>query len=299
MLFRKQDIGTWLREEKLLPFLNFQDPFVTEINGETVFGGVEYPIPNMPPLHAFRTVIYRGPNIFSLERFAEIPGKCNRLVEDGLYTRPQSPDGAPPWYIGGRGQVGFIPLESIDQILKLRDYHNPDTLVNAPHGLFVTEETNPDVDPEWGGFNDSHKIRVTHNGSVHEVYLVFGHIARYSPETVVLTGGEAFHPKEYYPMVCLHNPQNNRASTPAIIATIEDFGDEVPAKRLDLFRVVYKGGANISPAGLRDGEHYVHFGVGDATAYDAKLNPVFLEEYIEKAKNEVLIVEQLTHHTHA
>lgn len=280
ILFKKDKEGIWHRDESLLPFDNLQDPFVTRIGDEYVFGGVQYPIEIRGKYQTWRTVFYKGKDIFSLEKFVETPlgMKCARLVElkdknMGLFTRPQSPKEAPEWHIGGRGKIGFIKLPNIEALASLteKDYHDPKTLINS-NGMFI--------DDEWGGVNDTHLLE---NGRV----LVFGHIARYKKSIEIKSDSGITPHKLYFPMVFVYDPKINRASTPTIIATRKDFHEDAPSKHFSLHSVVYKGGANISDAGIEDGEHYIHMSIGDACSYDQKLRSDFLKEVIEKSETEL------------
>ena len=132
--------GVW-QPDTTLPIFQLEDPFVTHINGEVIFGGVEtYPTydEKNKEITGYKMVLYKGENLNKLEQFAVGPEKMKdiRLIElpnreIGVFTRPQGE-------IGGRGKIGFIKINSLNQI-------TPDLLLHAPllEGQFT--------DKEWGG----------------------------------------------------------------------------------------------------------------------------------------------------
>src|SRR5690554_3352672 len=102
----EQDDKIWSPREHTQTY-NLQDPFVTRIAGELIFGGVEIitDIDNPNTIISWRTQFYRGKNIDSLQYFASGPNtmKDIRLIEladrrIGVLTRPQGVK-------GGRGQI--------------------------------------------------------------------------------------------------------------------------------------------------------------------------------------------------
>ena len=98
--------GVWVPRPNA-PTFTLQDPFVTRIHGELIFGGVEiYPHPTIPGALGWRTNFYRGANIRELKQFTSGPNgmKDIRLVEMadgqiGVFTRPQG-----EW---GRGKLTY------------------------------------------------------------------------------------------------------------------------------------------------------------------------------------------------
>lgn len=224
------------------PTFNLQDPFVTRIGAELIFGGVEvYPHPTIPGALAWRTNFYRGTSISNLEKFASGPDgmKDIRLVEIareriGVFTRPQGE-------IGGRGTIGFTEVATLDH-LTIR------TIAEAPLlDQFVPEE--------WGGANEVHLLK---NG----LLGVLGHIACFDHK------GD----RHYYPMVFAFDVEARQATPMKLIATRADF-PAGPAKRSDLQDVVFSGGLRRLPNGRAE----FYAGVSDAEAHCLGMKDPFLE----------------------
>lgn len=223
---------------------NLQDPFITKIYGELIFGGVEVITASDHPnkIVSWVTQFYRGENIDSLCHFASGPGtmKDIRLIEladgqIGVFTRPQG-------IKGGRGQIGFTIIRSLDDL-------NEETFLNADilKDQFVAEE--------WGGVNEAHLLK---NGCVG----VLGHIACYDSDKN----------KHYYSMVFVLNPVTREKSPIKIIAERNDFPDG-PEKRPDLEDVIFSGGL----IRLANGRAVLSVGVSDAEAYRIEIPDPFIE----------------------
>ncbi|MGP4074828.1 DUF1861 family protein [Halobacillus sp. K22] len=219
---------------------NLQDPFVSTIHGQLVFGGVKIsPHPTKEGALTWKTVFYKGESINDLHFFAEGPDgmKDIRLLqlEDhriGVFTRPQGEK-------GGRGKIGYTELNSLEQLQASLIDQAP---LIAPH---FTEE-------EWGGVNDLHLLE---NGKIG----VLGHIASFDEQ------GD----RHYYPFTCIYERQTNQLVGMNIIATRNDF-PEGPAKRPDLKDVLFSGGL----VQLEGGKAELYVGVSDAEAHKAViLNP--------------------------
>lgn len=210
-----------------------QDPFYTKINGDLIFGGVEvWAKENKPDSLSWRTAFYKGKNINQLELFAKGPVgmKDIRLIElqDGrisVFTRPQGD-------IGGRGQIGFTTINSIEDL-------NTDMISNAEliNKRFIEEE--------WGGSNELHRLK---NGFIG----VLGHIACFDSGIN----------KHYYSVVFSFNPDTREISPMKIIATRTDF-EKGDAKRPDLTDAIFSGGL----VRLGNGEAVLYAGVSDAEAH--------------------------------
>ncbi len=239
----KQDERIWSPREHTQTY-NLQDPFVTRIAGELIFGGVEVitEIDNPNSIVSWRTQFYRGMNIDSLRYFATGPStmKDIRLIEladrrIGVLTRPQGVK-------GGRGQIGFAIIESLEQLTE-------ETLINAEilMGQFVPEE--------WGGANEAHLLS---NGCIG----ILGHIASFDSR---------MH-KHYYSMVFSLDPETMRTSPIKIIAVRNDFPDG-PEKRPDLEDVIFSGGI----IRMANGRAELSVGVSDAEAYRIEIPDPFLE----------------------
>ena len=220
-----------------------QDPFVTKINGELIFGGVYiYPHPEIEGSLGYKTVFYRGNTIETLEKFAEGTEmmKDIRLAklpngEILVLTRPQGE-------VGGRGKIGFIKIKSIDNL-------NADTINSAK----IIE--NQFVNEEWGGSNEIHILNDTLVG-------VLGHIASF----------DEYGNRHYYPMAYSFNIDTNEASEIKIIAKRGDLPSG-SAKRSDLADVLFSGGI------IREnnGEAELYVGVSDAEAHKILIEDPFTE----------------------
>lgn len=210
-----------------------QDPFYTKINGDLIFGGVEvWANENEPDRLYWRTAFYKGKNINQLELFAKGPVgmKDIRLVElqdgrIGVFTRPQGD-------IGGRGQIGFTTINSIEEL-------NPDVISNAEliNKRFIEEE--------WGGSNEP---RLLKNGFIG----VLGHIACFDNE------GN----RHYYSTVFSLHPDTREISAMKIIATRANF-EKSDAKKPDLVDVIFSGGL----VRLGNGIAALYAGVSDIEAH--------------------------------
>jgi hypothetical protein len=145
--FFRQEGDRWIAKENAKTF-RLQDPFYTRVKGELVFGGVEVRTdPDNPEkITSWVTQFYRGKDIDSLENFATGPERMKdiRVVElpdgsIGVFTRPQGE-------IGGRGQIGFIRIQSLDEL-------NVENILKAH--IFKDQI----VPEEWGGANEPHMLK--------------------------------------------------------------------------------------------------------------------------------------------
>lgn len=223
---------------------NLQDPFVSMIQGELIVGGVEvFAEPDQPDsIKSWVTQFYRGVQIDALQHFSSGPDKMKdiRLLEladgrIGIFTRPQGKR-------GGRGQIGFTVIESLEEL-------NDHTFIAAEllRGQYVPSE--------WGGANEAHLLS---NGLIG----VLGHIACF----------DDLLQKHYYSIAFSLNP-GTRITTPIkIIAARSDF-PQGPGKRPDLTDVIFSGGL------IRlDGDRaLLSVGVSDAEAYQIEIPDPFVE----------------------
>jgi hypothetical protein len=234
--------GEWTPREGA-PVLELQDPFFTTVSGELVLGGVQiFPHPIHDGQLGWRTVLYKGGTISSLQEFAKGPDgmKDLRLIQlqdgsIGVLTRPQGEK-------GGRGKIGWTRISSLDE-LTVRIINDAPLL----DGQFVDEE--------WGGANEPHLLA---NGLVG----VLGHVASFDEE------GD----RHYYPMVFALDPETGDISDMKLIATRNDF---LPGafKRPDLADVVFSGGI------VRnfDGTAEIYAGISDAEAQKITIADPFLQ----------------------
>lgn len=222
---------------------DLQDPFVARIHGEIVLGGVEvWPKDDEPNSLLWRTVFYRGANIYDLKPFAKGPVgmKDIRLVTlsdgtIGVFTRPQGD-------IGGRGKIGYTTIASLDDL-------NEEVIEKAP---LIDNQFDPE---EWGGVNEAHLLS---NGMLG----VLGHIACF----------DEMGDRHYYSMAFMFDPVQKRPSPLKIIAVRSNF-KEGAYKRKDLTDVIFSGGI------IRrdDGYAELYCGVSDAEAHWIVIPDPFLE----------------------
>ena len=242
VLFFKKSKNDWLYDKSLKEF-QLQDPFITQINSELIFGGVEIiKDRESENIISWKTNFYRGSSVNELRLFAEGPKgmKDIRLVElpdgkIGVFTRPQGE-------VGGRGTIGFNIINNLNKL-------NKETINNATllDSQFEKEE--------WGGVNEVHVLR-------NEKLGVLGHIASFDKD------GN----RHYYPMTFAFDFKKQEFSDIKIIAQRSDLPSG-PAKRDDLEDVLFSGGLirkNHDKAEL-------YLGVSDVEAYKLEISDPFIE----------------------
>lgn len=239
-VFFIENNGSW-QPRKGTQTYPLQDPFITFIRGQLIFGGVEvFPNPQNNKKLLWRTVFYKGENINSLKALATGPigMKDIRLLElsdqtIGVFTRPKGEEK------GGRGTIGFTTIQTVNDL-------SIEVLENAP--LIQTHFK----DDEWGGVNEAF---VDDEGRI----KALGHIACSDHE------GN----RHYYPITFEYRPTTNRIESMKIIATRSEFA-EGEAKRPDIQDVLFSGGL----IHLADGKAELYVGVSDAEAHKAMIaNP--------------------------
>ena len=245
----------WFLDKKA-PVFDLQDPFISFVNGKIIFGGVETKFEMKSSV--YRTIFFRGKTIYSLKKFAEGPygmkdirlsllpseisaeissGLNSKLPGIGIFTRPQGK-------IGGRGRIGFMKIDSIDDLKKLEgeDYYSAKLLEDS----FMEEQ--------WLGVNAVYNLK---NGKLG----VFGHIACF-------TGNQ----KNYYPIVFVFDHKTHGFSNMKIMATRNEL-PEGKAKMPKLKNVLFPGGL----IRLGDGTAALYVGAGDAEAYKITIKDPFIE----------------------
>ncbi len=203
--------GEWWERLKDAPVFRLQDPFVTFISGELIFGGVEvFSHPENPKHLQWQTAFYRGRSLEGLTKFftGPIGMKDLRLAElddhkIAVLTRPQGEK-------GGRGKIGFYIADSLEAI-NIQDIEAAPLL-----DLFI--------DSEWGGSNEVHLLDDQTLG-------ILGHIAKFSEN------GD----RHYYSVSFKLNPKTIEVSDFKMIAERCDFLDG-PAKDDGLKDVIFSGG---------------------------------------------------------
>lgn len=189
------------------PIFPLEDPFISQIQGRLVFGGVEV----NRETGVYRTMFYMGTNIYDLSLLtAGPPGmKDIRLVElidnkIGIFTRPQGK-------IGGLGKIGFTTINDLREC-------NERIIRNAP---LIEDQFGPN---RWGGVNQGLLLA---DGTIG----IIGHVARFEPDEK----------KHYMAMAFEFNPQTRMSTEMRIIARRESF-PKTDTKRSDLEDIVFPSG---------------------------------------------------------
>jgi len=242
VLFFRKEGDAWVPHSDYAPY-DLQDPFITQIGGELIFGGVKLIVNDENPdkIVSWVTQFYRGANISALELFLTGPDhmKDVRLVDlandgIGVLTRPQGEK-------GGRGKIGFFKAQALEDI-------TAELIADAP--IFQDQF----MEQEWGGSNEPH---ILSNGLIG----VLGHIASFE-------GGD----RHYYAMTFAFHPDTLAKTPMKMIATRSSFPPG-PAKRPDLIDVIFSGGIVRQP----DGRAELYVGASDAEAYRLEIADPFLE----------------------
>jgi len=237
MFFEEKD-GKWSPVNGA-PTFKLEDPFVTKIGEETIFGGVEvYPYTTEDGTCniGYRTVFYRGHDLSSLEKGKLAVGpdgmKDIRLVplknsHIGVFTRPQGGE-------SGKGKIGYIEIDSLQDL-------NEQNLLKAE----IIE--NQFASGEWGGVNELHLLE---DGTIGAI----GHIA-YEDEKS----------KHYYAMSFMYDPKIHFASQIEIIVTRENFpaGKKKEKESKDLTDIVFPSNLVIND---KDDTAIIFVGLSDAEA---------------------------------
>ncbi|TJY42356.1 DUF1861 family protein [Cohnella pontilimi] len=226
------------------PVFVLQDPFVSFVQGEIVFGGVEVYFDAFDPhfVTSWRTVFYRGKRIGDLQLFAKGPltMKDIRLVDlgngrIGVFTRPMMVEGA-------RAMIGYTEIADLSELTE-EVIDRAELLRNQ----FLPEE--------WGGANEAHMLS---NG----IIGVLGHVARMENTNI----------RHYYPMTFAFDPATRTHSRLKLIAS-RDMFPEGPAKRPDLEDVLFSGGL----VRIEGGSARIYTGVSDAEAHTIVIPDPFIE----------------------
>ncbi len=212
------------------PELPLQDPFYTRIHGELILGGVRYPVGE----GQWETWFYRGEDIYSLTRFAAGPRgmKDVRPVElsdgrIGVLTRPQGE-------VGGRGKIGFLTLDTLDDLEEADLYHAP-----LIEGQFS--------EAAWGGVNEPQLLDDGRIGCL-------GHAAEFRR----LPGGEEV--KHYRSVSFIYDPATHSATPLQTLAERGDFPKGEAKRSPELDDIVISGGLLRHPDGYAD----LYVGLSDA-----------------------------------
>lgn len=229
IVFFKQSGKKWLAEEKAIQ--NLEDPFIAKIHGKTIFGGVRLYKDRDHNLINLVTLFFEMKSLEDLKLLAKGPPKMKdiRLVglkkgKVGVFTRPQGE-------IGGRGQIGYITLNSIDDL-------NAGYIIEAP---IIPLLFNP---YEWGGVDDAHLV-----GSQ---ILVLGHRAYWD---------NIFKLRRYRAWMFNIDSKSFKYTDLGIVAAREDF-PKSPARSKELRDVFFPGGLKK----FKDGWCKIYGGINDVSA---------------------------------
>lgn len=242
VMFFKLENGTWALVEDAL-ILKLEDGFVNNFKGKRITGGVEtYPNPTEtdPDRIDYRTVLYRGDDLYSLERFATGPENMKdiRLVEVngklGVFTRPQGGD-------NGNGKIGYTELNNLEEL----------TAENILKAKIIENQFAPG---EWGGVNELHLLP---NGKIG----VIGHIAYRDQEGI----------RHYYATSFIYDPATHEATPIKIIATRKNF-PAGEAKTSELKDVIFPGGLERHG----DGKATLYVGLSDVEAGSIEIDDPFI-----------------------
>ncbi len=227
-MFFVEDGKNWIPAENT-PIFPWEDPFVTFINDELIFGGIE--IFGEPEQKKFKTLFFKGKNPCDLEKFASGPDmmKDIRLVQlsdgrIGVFTRPQ----------GGvykKGRIGFIVINSLNDL----------TEENILKAKIIRNELKENY---WEGASSAEALENDEIG-------VLAHIAYIEKGGVMCYQATSF----------IFNPYTLQVENFKIIAIRDDF-PETPAKNSFTKNVVFPGGREK----IEDDKHCVYFGLSDTSS---------------------------------
>lgn len=222
------------------PSYELQDPFVTFVQNELIFGGVR--IQEVRGKLEWTTVFYRGQDIFGLKEFfcGPLGMKDIRLCDlengkIGVFTRPQGG-------VAGRGSIGYTEVGSLEDL-------RIDVLEEA--GLLE-----PMLHPmDWWGVNETHLLA---NGEVG----LLAHLSCFEDDDV-------FRELHYYAVSFVFDPVARQVRDLSIIAS-RDLFEDGPSKRQELADVVF-------PSGLirADGTTTLYAGLADAEAHWIEIEDPF------------------------
>ncbi len=222
------------------PDLELEDPFITFINDEIIFGAVQVLDKASDNEWTIKTIFYKGKDIFNLEKFAEGPSmmKDIRLVDlhngkIGVFTRPK----------GGQflnGRICYVEINDLEELNLYQTYDNA-KLINLPIS-----------DKEWVGANDIYYFGDKKLG-------VLGHLARFDDNINLIYSAISFN----------FNPNEFSVDNFKIIARRRDFpyGNTKNDKTKD---VVFPGGLV-----FQNDDVYLYCGLSDAEIGRIRINNPF------------------------
>jgi hypothetical protein len=219
VMFFKENEGKWMLCQNT-PTFDLQDPFVTWIDGELIFGGVRVDWDDETgEARSWCTDFFRGTNLNNLTYFTSGPShmKDIRLVQlhdkrIGIFTRPQGYEMLTKYRCIAK--IGFTIVNILSEV-------TPENIEKAPllEGHFLSDE--------WGGCNQVHLLK---DGTLG----VIGHKSYGEGEE----DNKILH---YYGMAFVIDPYTRKMSIPKIIISRECF-PAGPAKAPRLTDVTFTSG---------------------------------------------------------
>lgn len=235
-LFEEIEPNNWQRIKSSID-LSLQDPFVTQIDGKTIIGGVEVSFLKDGTVK-WRTIFYHLKNYTEVEKIFEGPWGMKDLrlkqLSNGqilVLTRPQGEK-------GGRGKIGATIINDFAE-LSIEIIENTPLLANQF------------IDEEWGGANEVHEIN--------DELWVLSHIANF----------DADKNRHYYAMIFRLDIDQLTVNDAKIIAERKNFKPG-PTKRPDLYDVVFSGGLQLTDKAI-----FLYAGISDAGAQKIQVKNPF------------------------
>lgn len=235
--FTKNSQGHWQWDTRR-PVFVLQDPFITHINEQLLFGGLEV-LSNMPQQSYKRTRLFLGNQVKNLRPFFTGPKDMEnmrliQLTNHEIFLLNYTKDAV------GNHKLTYGIFHELEDIKKA-DLQELETLC-----IFSPKE--------WGGTNSMHIIDKNRVG-------VLGHVAR-------LTQDGKPH---YYALSFTISLDTMTCTTPKIIAERKDFA-RGPSKRMELYDYVYPSGLER----LDDGSALLYAGISSAFSGTLQINDPFI-----------------------
>lgn len=231
IVFFEKSESVWRRIDRA-PTFELQDPFVTFVQGELTLGGVQ--VREINGQLAWKTVFFRGSDIFDLKHFLDGPDGmkdirfCDlRQDRIAVFTRPQGKT-------AGRGKIGYTEVAVLDE-LTIERIESAPLIRNMLH------------DEDWGGVNEAHRIAGGRIGAL-------AHVSCFEDDD----REKALH---YYAATFVFDPDAMEFDDLKIIACRSQFKDG-PSKREVLADVVFPSGLIFANGAAR-----LYAGVSDVEAH--------------------------------
>lgn len=231
-LFEKTGKDEWTLVKDSMIY-QLEDPYISIINGEVIFGGTHVKI-KQQELDTYYGYFYKGTDLKNMYYFTTGPEymKDIRLVQlkdgkIGVFSRPRSEEITAKY--GSESMVGFAVINAIDEL-------NDEVIENAKliDGLFS--------DGEWGGCNQAYLLE---DGMIG----VLGHVSYTENENQQAV---------YSNMSFVFDPESFGVSDYHLIGTRSSY-PEAPAKKNNLKDCAFTSGM----VPREDGKVDLYSGIGD------------------------------------